>query len=183
VVRVGSSKPVPVDVRVITATHKNLVEEVKSGNFRKDLYYRLIGLPIQLPPLRERGSDILLLAGFFADSFCKDNKKPRISFSEGARRKLMAYSFMGNVRELKSTVELAIILSDGKTVNEENISFNSLEPSADFLQEEMTLEQYEKKIVEHFMHKFDQNAILVAKKLGIGKSTIYRMLKKYDMKF
>ena len=181
VVRIGSSTPVPVDVRVIIATHKDLADEVKKGNFRKDLYYRLIGLPVHLPALKERGSDILILASFFADSFCKENKRSRISFSEGSQKKLLKYSYPGNVRELKSVVELAIILSDGKTIREENINFNELEPAKDLLMEDLTLEQFEKKIIEHYMQKYDQNAILVAKKLDIGKSTIYRLLRKYDM--
>jgi len=181
VVRIGSSTPVPVDVRIITATHKSLADEVSRGNFRKDLYYRLIGLPIQLPSLRERGNDILVLAGYFADSFCKENKRPRISFSEGAQKKLLKYHYPGNVRELKSTIELAIIMSDGKIIREENISFHSLEAANDFMQEELTLEQYEGKIIELFMQKYDNNAILVAKKLGIGKSTIYRMLRKFNL--
>jgi len=181
VVRVGGTAPVPVDIRVITATHKNLADEASMGRFRKDLYYRLIGLPIHLPPLRERGNDILVLAGYFADIFCKENKKPRITLSEGARNKLMKYDYPGNVRELKSVVDLAIIMSDGKIILDTDIIFNSIEPARELLIEEMTLEQYDKKIVEHFMQKYDQNAILVAKKLGISKATIYRMLKKYQI--
>jgi len=180
VVRIGGTAPVPVDVRVITATHKNLADETNLGKFRQDLYYRLIGLPIHLPPLRERSTDILILADFFAESFCKENKKPRITFSETARKKLMDYSYPGNVRELKSVVELAIIMSDGKAIHENDVVFHSLEPARELLMEEMTLELYEKKIVEHFMQKYEQNAILVARKLGISKATIYRMLKKYQ---
>lgn len=181
VVRIGGTAPVPVDVRVITATHKNLADETNLGKFRKDLFYRLMGLPIYLPPLRERGNDILILASFFAEGFCKENKKPRVTFSEAAKKKLMNYPYPGNVRELKSVVDLAIIMSDGITVQEEDIGFHSLEPARELLMEELTLEQYEKKIVEHFMQKYDQNAILTAKKLGISKATIYRMLKKYQM--
>jgi DNA-binding NtrC family response regulator len=138
-------------------------------------------LPIHLPPLRERGNDILILIGFFADAFCRENKKPRVTFSEAARKKLTNYPYPGNVRELKSVVDLAIIMSDGKTVREEDIAFHSLERAQELLMEELTLEQYEKKIVEHFMQKYEQNAILVARKLGISKATIYRMLKKYHI--
>ena len=111
IVRIGSNKPVKTDCRIIVATNKNLKEEVKKGKFREDLYYRLLGLPIELPPLRDRGNDILILARHFIENFCRENNIPLKKLTPEAQKKLMNYSFPGNVRELKSLIELAVTLS------------------------------------------------------------------------
>lgn len=176
IVRVGSNTPVKIDVRIVVATHKNLLEEVKKGTFREDLYYRLLGLPIHLPPLRERGNDVILLAKHFLDEFCKMNKMPNKAFAVATKEKLMRYSFPGNVRELKSVVELAVVLSEGQEIMEEDISFHPTHLVNDLLSEELTLEEYNQKIIKHFIAKYDNNVVLAAQKLGVGKSTIYRML-------
>ncbi len=97
IVRVGGNTPVAIDVRILTATHRNLSDEVKRGNFREDLYYRVMGLPIQLPPLRERENDILLIAQHFVKEYCKDNKSPLISIDSSAKNKLLKYHWPGNV--------------------------------------------------------------------------------------
>lgn len=180
VTRVGGNKSIKLDVRVLVATHKDLANEVKEGRFREDLYYRLLGLPITLPPLRDRGNDILLLTRFFLDTFAKENRmKPKL-LSPQAKNKLLNYSFPGNVRELKAIVELAVVMSDSEVIEEEDIRLTPLNPLTDFLSTEMTLKEYSQKILHHFLDKYDQNVLLVAKKLQIGKSTIYRMLKEMD---
>ncbi len=181
VTRVGSNEVVKIDVRVIVATHKDLAEEVRKGNFREDLYYRLLGLPIKVPPLRERGNDILLLAKFFIDEFCKDNKIPKISLSPEAQKKLLKYPFPGNVRELKAIIELASVMANDGVIEEDNISFNSATTLSDLLMEEMTLKDYTSSIISHFLEKYNNNVVLVAQKLDIGKSTIYRMLKNEEL--
>ena len=116
VVRLGGTTKIKFDARLIIATHKVLAQEVKKGNFREDLYYRIMGLPIELPPLRERGNDILLLAKHFIDLFIKDNKMKAISLSKEAKDKLIRYPFPGNIRELKSVIDLACVMSDGKEI-------------------------------------------------------------------
>ncbi len=181
VTRVGSNEIVKIDVRVIVATHKDLAEEVRKGNFREDLYYRLLGLPIKVPPLRERGNDILLLAKFFIDEFCKDNKLPKISLAPEAQKKLLKYPFPGNVRELKAIIELASVMANDGVIEEDNISFNSATTLSDLLMEEMTLKDYTTSIISHFLEKYNNNVVLVAQKLDIGKSTIYRMLKNEEL--
>ncbi len=181
VTRVGSNEVVKIDARVIVATHKDLAEEVRKGNFREDLYYRLLGLPIKVPPLRERGNDILLLSKFFTDEFCRDNKLPKISISQEAQKKLLKYPFPGNVRELKAIIELASVMANDNVIEEDNISFNSATTLSDMLMEEMTLRDYTSKIIGHFLEKYDNNVVLVANKLDIGKSTIYRMLKNEEI--
>lgn len=177
VVRVGGSERVKLDVRIITATHKNLAEEVSKGNFREDLYYRLSGLPINLPPLRDRGNDILLLAKSFLDAFCKANKMPAMTIADDAREKLLRYNYPGNVRELKGIIELAAVMSNTAQVCAEDITLQAAQHMKLFAAQEKTLEQYNMEILDHYLKKYDNNVIKVAQKLDIGKSTIYRMLK------
>lgn len=176
VTRVGGNEVVKLDLRVIVATHKNLQELVKKGEFREDLYYRLLGLPINLPPLRDRGNDIPLLARYFVDEFCAKNKLKKLSISPKAVMKLQKYSFPGNVRELKAIIELAAVMTNTNTIEDSDISFSSNSIIKDFLYEETTLEEYNRRIISHFLQKYDNKVRLVAKKLDIGKTTIYRML-------
>lgn len=176
--RIGGTKPIKFDTRIIVATHKNLAEEVNNGNFREDLYYRLLGLPIELPPLRSRGNDILLLARHFLNEFAKSNKMGKADFTRKAKDKLLRYAYPGNVRELKATVELAMVMATGNNmIDAEDIQFNSLGKSFNFLTEELSLKDYTNKIIKHFLEKYDNDVLLVSEKLDIGKSTIYRMLK------
>ena len=180
IVRIGSNLPVKTDCRIIIATHKNLAEEVKNGHFREDLFYRLYGLNIDLPPLRERGNDILILAKHFMDIFCKENKFEDKTLSESAQRKLLAYHFPGNVRELKSTVELAVVMCNSDIIQAENINLSSYNTLPEAVSEETTLREYDMKIVKSYLKKYDDNMKLVAEKLDISLSTIYRMLKEEE---
>jgi two-component system, NtrC family, response regulator AtoC len=175
--RVGGNDLIKIDARIIVATNRNLAEEVQKGNFREDLYYRLLGLPIELPPLRYRGNDIIILAKYFTDEFCAENKMPKLSISESAQQKLMKYPFPGNVRELRAIMELSAVLTDTDQIDESHISFNSTDSAGSFLMEENTLEGYTRKIIRYYLQKHNNNVLLVAKKLDIGKSTIYRMIK------
>ena len=174
VTRIGGKDVVKFDIRVITATHKDLAEEVRKGMFREDLYYRLLGLPIQLPPLRERGNDILVLAKHFSDSFCHENKLKKLSFSEGVKEKLMGYSYPGNVRELKAVIEVAAVMAEEGNLLPGDITFPVLNNGGFYIEDEMTLDDYCARIVKTYLDKFEDIA-LVAEKLKIGKSTIYRM--------
>lgn len=181
ITRVGGNTVVPIDTRIIVATHKNLAEEVKLGTFREDLYYRLLGLPIQLPPLRERRSDILVLAKHFVDDFATENGLSKKTLSSGAQEKLLSYPFPGNVRELKAVVELASVLADEDQIQEQDISFNATHANRDFLSEERTLKAYTAEIIQYYLNKYDHNVLLVAQKLDIGKSTIYRMIQSNEL--
>lgn len=177
VVRVGGEKPIPFNARIIIATHRNLAEEVRKGNFREDLYYRLLGLNVSLPPLRDRGNDILLLGKSFLNAFAKQNGLGKMTISKEAKNKLLEYSYPGNVRELKAVMELSAVMAADGVVEPEDIQFNSVRKEAAFLNEELTLEEYKTRIISHFLEKYDNDVLLVADKLQIGKSTIYRMLK------
>jgi two-component system response regulator AtoC len=176
VTRVGGNENIKLDVRVIVATHKNLQELVRKGEFREDLYYRLLGLPVNLPPLRERGNDIALLARFFVDDFCQKNKMKKLSITPKAIEKIQKYPFPGNVRELKAIMELASVMTNTETIEDSDITFSTVSASQDFLYEETTLEEYNKKIINHFMQKYNNRVRQVAQKLDIGKTTIYRLM-------
>jgi len=177
ITRLGSSEVVPVDVRIIVATNKNLGEETAKGNFREDLYYRLLGLPIHLPPLCERGNDILILAKHFLDTFCVEPKFTRKTLTPEAKDKLMFYRFPGNVRELKAVIELAAVMADGSSITPTDITFTATKTPADLLDQDLSLAEYDVRIIRHYLNRFDHNVIEVAKRLNIGKSTIYRMIK------
>lgn len=177
VVRVGSNTAHKLDVRVIVASHKNLLEEVKKGNFREDLYYRLLGLPIEIPPLRNRENDIFLLARHFVDEFCAKNDMPKLTISAEAMDKFRKYPFPGNVRELKAIVELAAVMTNTEAIHAEDIKLSDSSVSLDFVREEATLDDYIKLIITHYLNKYDNKVRVVADKLNIGKTTVYRMLK------
>jgi len=179
-VRVGGHEVVKLKCRVIVATHRNLLEEVKKGNFRQDLYYRLLGLPIELPPLRERREDILILAKFFINQFVQENGMPKRQLSEKANNKLTCYNYPGNIRELKAIIELAAVLTDGELIEPEHINFPSTDPLSELLMENKSLKEYNLKIIKHFLEKHNNNVIKAASDLQIGKSTIYRMLKETE---
>jgi len=177
IIRIGSNKIVKTDSRIIVATNRNLIEEVKKGNFREDLYYRLFGLPIELPPLRERGNDIILLAKHFLDNFCKDNEMEPFTLSPAAHKKLLSYKYPGNIRELKSVIELAAVMTNETEIDEDIITFSTHDALPDVLSEELSLKEYNHRIINLYLKKYDNNVKLVAEKLDIGQSTIYRMLK------
>ncbi|MBD2769116.1 sigma-54-dependent Fis family transcriptional regulator [Hymenobacter sp. BT664] len=174
--RVGGNERIKLDVRLITATHKNLVEEVKNKTFREDLYYRIMGLPLVLPPLRERGQDVLHLAKYFVDEFCQKYSKAPMTLTPGALDKLRDYNYPGNVRELKTVVELAAVLSNGAEIGPGDILFASAGQDSHFLSTEKTLREYTRAIVRHYLDKYDDNVPQVAQTLDVGKSTIYKMI-------
>lgn len=178
VIRVGSNTPVKFDCRIIIATNKDLQEEIKKGNFRQDLYYRLYGLPIALPPLRDRENDVILLAKHFINVFCQENKMAVKTLTSEATSRLLAYPFPGNVRELKSVIELAVTLADHDEITSDHIVLGRGDDLLnDAFSREMSLRDYDLLIVRKFLEKYNNNIKLVAEKLDIGVATIYRMLK------
>lgn len=181
VVRVGGNEKIKLDVRIIVATHKNLSEEVQQGRFREDLYYRVMGLPIQLPPLRERGNDILILAKFFLDGFTKENNLPPVNLSAAAKDKIMRYNYPGNVRELKAVTELAAVLCSNNEINPDDITFSAPKEESLYTLTEKTLREYDCEIIRHYLKKYQKDVTLVAKKLDIGRSTIYKLLQEKEI--
>lgn len=187
VTRVGSTGTVSVDVRILTATHRNLLEEVRRGKFREDLYYRLLGIQVHLPPLRERGHDVLLIAQRILQIFCAENGMQNKTLSAEAQKRLLRHTYPGNVRELKAVVELAAVLSEGDVIGAEDIQLEELQPKAEALvnvleiEEEKTLDEHIADTVQRYLERYDYNVVRVAEKLKVGRSTIYRMIRRKEV--
>lgn len=179
--RIGGRNPIPVNVRIISATNKDLKEEVSKGNFRNDLYYRVNVIPIHLPPLRERKDDIPLLIDFFMNRISKRLNKRKVEIPKEYLEYLINYDWPGNIRELENIIELII--------NTESIPFSFekkvIKPGADFVDsndECLKLEYVERNHIIYVMEKFKGNVTLASKALGIGRNTLYRKLKKFNIK-
>ncbi|MCC6635242.1 MAG: sigma-54-dependent Fis family transcriptional regulator [Chitinophagaceae bacterium] len=179
--RVGSNEIIKFDVRIIVATHKNLLDEVKNGNFREDLYYRLLGLPINLPPLRERENDVLMIAKFYMEQFCKENKIPSKVLTTEAKKKLLNHSFPGNIRELKSVIELATVMAEDTEILPEHLNIVVQNVMENFAIKDATLKEFNVKLIQYYLDLYQCDVLKVAKKLDIGKSTIYRMIQNKEL--
>jgi len=181
VTRIGGNEKIKLDIRLIIATHKDLKEEVRNGTFREDLFYRVMGLNIELPPLRERGNDILILAKYFADDFAKQNKLGPITMTQGTKDKLMHYHFPGNVRELKAIIDLAAVMCDNNEIRPDDITFNIIKREDNFMTYPKTLRQYTCDIIKYTLKLHDNDVVAAANALDIGKSTIYKMLQQGEL--
>jgi two-component system response regulator AtoC len=180
--RIGSNKLIKLNFRIIIATHKNLLNEVKEGRFREDLYYRLLGLKIELPPLRKRGNDVLLLSNHFLNNYCKLNKIENKTLNESAKKGLLNYTFPGNVRELKAIIETGCIMSDTIEIDLSDLQLPQEKFLEKVLSKTMSLESYTIQIIDYHLKKNDFNVLQTAKDLDIGKTTIYRYIKEGKIK-
>lgn len=183
--RVGSLESVPVDVRLICATNRNLEEMIRNGEFREDLYYRINTMHLQLPPLRERKDEILPLAELFLNRYTEKYHRNVTGISREAEQALTAYRWNGNIRELQNIIEKAVILTDGTELQLSDFSFskqqyemcnNQLTASG-----EETLEEVEEKTIRAAMKRYNGNLTHVAKSLNISRPTLYTKLKKYNI--
>ena len=178
VTRLGSNKLIPLDFRLIVASNKNLFKEVQKGNLREDLFYRLLGLTIEIPPLRRRKSDILPISNHFIKKFSNENGMPLKEFSSEAKAFLIALTYPGNVRELKAIVEIGFVMSDGAQIEPKDLQVN-VNPNLNIdnlFEEAVSLENYTNQIIQYHLMKNRYNVVQTAKDLKIGKSTIYRLI-------
>ncbi len=185
--RVGGMNTMKVDVRILAATNRDIEAEVRAGNFREDLYYRLNVVSIFVPPLRERREDITVLAQHFCKEFCRANGKKEKIISEEALKALKSYDWPGNVREIKNAVERLVILGEGDTISADDVALalmSSTSPrtisSGSSLRE--MVEDYEKKIVMAELEANDWNISQTARKLGIDRSNFQKKVKSWDLK-
>ena len=178
--RIGGEKTLNVNVRIIAATNKELLQQVKEGNFREDLYYRLNVIPISLPPLNERRNDIPLLAHHFLHRFAAEQGKKIEQFSQEAMRLLLDYSWLGNVRELENTVEHATVLAKGSRVEASDLPA-ALHTAVKNESKPFTLVEHESKLLVEVLEDCGWNKKQAAKRLGISRSTLYDKLKKYQI--
>ncbi|MEM9649215.1 MAG: sigma-54 dependent transcriptional regulator [Bacteroidota bacterium] len=177
VVRVGSNRPIAVDIRLISATNCNLEQMVADGLFREDLLYRLNTINIEVPPLREREGDILVLAEFFLKKFAAKYDKPGLRINNLAQEKLMEYPWPGNVRELQHTMERAVILSEGNVLKPTDFLLHS-KPLQSMDHLPSTLDEMEQQMIARALEEHDGNYSAAAGQLGISRQTLYNKLKK-----
>jgi len=180
VARVGGNEFIPLNCRVVVATNRNLAQMVKEGKFREDLYYRLQGLPIHLPPLRDRGKDVIIMAETFIRDFCRENGMSEKWLADTAKDKLLQYHFPGNVRELKSVVELSVVMANGDEITVQDIMLPEPVRDKPLDGHDLTLREYSRHLIKKYLDKYDNDVKKVAAKLDIGKSTIYNMLKEEE---
>ena len=195
--RVGGTGNIPINVRVIAATNKDLEAAVKAGQFREDLFYRIAGFPVPIPPLKERREDIPLLGHHFLQEYAEAADKPISGFSTGALQLLMSYDWPGNVRELENTIERAVLLEMSAVLQASNPALNDLHstgvgytPDSDgdsmpaltsASTKILSLAEIEKQALVHALEVTDNNITKAAQALGINRVTIYRKLKKYNL--
>ncbi len=178
VVRVGSNKSVQVDIRLICATNCNLEQMVADGLFREDLLYRINTIHIEVPPLREREGDILLLAEFFLKRFGQKYDKPGLRINNPALEKMMEYSWPGNIRELQHTMERAVILSEGNVLKPADFPFHA-KPIQSLSAEMVTLDEMEHHMITKALALHDGNYTAAAEQLGVSRQTLYNKLKRF----
>ncbi len=178
--RVGSVETIPVDIRLICATNMDLNAMVEEGSFRMDLLYRINTIQVEIPPLREREDDLLLLAAYFLQLFSGRYNKPGLKMDESANIALRKWTWPGNVRELQHSIERAVILADGKIISGGSFQFNTstLSSSASF---EGSLEEVESRLFQYAIRKHNGNMTAVAAHLGISRQTLYNKIKKYGL--
>jgi len=183
VTRLGTNTPIPVDIRLLTATNVPFAELANEQRFRKDLIYRINTVEITVPPLRERGNDIILLAQHFLLVYERKYMKSQIHLSDSAKNKLTAYSYPGNVRELQYVIERAVIMSESEIVSAEDIVFSPIEQKqhVNFSLQTHNLEDLARNTIEQVIEKHSGNISRAAKELGLTRAALYRRLNKYDI--
>ncbi|MGF7073164.1 sigma-54-dependent transcriptional regulator [Mucilaginibacter sp. R-33] len=183
VTRLGTNKPVDVDIRLICATNVPLSELANENKFRKDLIYRINTVEINMPPLRRRNEDIVILARHFAKLYSSKYLKPSMDFDTAAINKLKSYNFPGNVRELQYTIERAVIMADDNTLRPDDLIFSILETSTESVidADNIPLSALEKNAILRVIEKHNGNITRAAKELGLTRTALYRRLSKYDI--
>ena len=181
IVRVGGSTQIPVDVRLVCATNRNLQQMVNDGEFREDLLYRINTIHLELPALRQRKADIVPLANRFLRQYGDIYNKTNLRFSDEAEKKLTSLPWYGNIRELQHAIEKAVILSDGGMISAEDIDGGNQTRREKPLEEVQTLDEMESRMIEKTIKECEGNLSVVAARLGISRQTLYNKIKRYGL--
>ena len=181
IVRVGGSKQIPINVRLVCATNRNLQQMVNDGEFREDLLYRINTIHLELPALRQRKSDIVPLAERFLRQYGDLYNKVNLRLSEEAEKKLTSLPWYGNIRELQHAIEKAVILSDGEMISAEDIDGGNQQRREKPLEEVQTLDEMESRMIEKTIRECEGNLSVVAARLGISRQTLYNKIKRYGL--
>jgi two-component system nitrogen regulation response regulator NtrX len=179
----GGKTSIRVDVRVISSTNKNLAREIKDGNFREDLFFRISVIPVEVPPLRDRKDDIPLLVEHFIRVFCEENNKAPKEMSEGAVKILMSYHWPGNVRELKNLVERLVIMTDEKAIKETHVTPLLAEAKVVTAEKPLSdlVEDFEKSLIVSELKRTGWNVSQAASRLGIDRANLHRKMRRYGI--
>ena len=181
IVRVGGSTQIPINVRLVCATNRNLQQMVNNGEFREDLLYRINTIHLELPALRQRKSDIVPLAERFLRQYGDLYNKVNLRLSEEAEKKLTSLPWYGNIRELQHAIEKAVILSDGGKISAEDIDGRNQTKREKPLEEVQTLDEMESRMIEKTIRECEGNLSVVAARLGISRQTLYNKIKRYGL--
>ena len=181
IVRVGGSTQIPINVRLVCATNRNLQQMVNDGEFREDLLYRINTIHLELPALRQRKSDIVPLAERFLRQYGDLYNKVNLRLSEEAEKKLTSLPWYGNIRELQHAIEKAVILSDGRMISAEDIDGGNQQRREKPLEEVQTLDEMESRMIEKTIRECEGNLSVVAARLGISRQTLYNKIKRYGL--
>lgn len=181
IVRVGGSTQIPVDVRLVCATNRNLQKMVNDGEFREDLLYRINTIHLELPALRQRKADIVPLANRFLRQYGDIYNKTNLRFSDEAEKKLTSQPWYGNIRELQHAIEKAVILSDGGMIAADDIDGGNQTRREKPLEEVQTLDEMESRMIEKTIKECEGNLSVVAARLGISRQTLYNKIKRYGL--
>jgi two-component system NtrC family response regulator len=180
--RIGGRKEIPVDVRIICATHQNLKKLIEEGRFREDLYYRLSEIVITIPPLRERIGDAALLAHHFKNKFCAQEKRSSLNFSQEAIAAIEAHPWPGNVREMENCIKRAVIMADGPLITAEDLGLQSTAALADPINLRQIRDKAECDALMKALARVDGNVVKAAELLGVSRPTIYDLMNRHGLK-
>ena len=185
VIRVGDNTPIPIDIRLICATNRDLAEMVREGHFREDLLYRVNTIHLEIPPLRERPEDILPLARIFLEKYAALYKRAVPTLSPDAEKQLREYPWMGNIRELEHAIEKALIIADGPMLDGRSLNLPAAQNAAPVTKaaapDATTLEEMEYQMIKAAIDKFSGNLSLAANQLGISRQTLYNKMKRFGL--
>jgi DNA-binding NtrC family response regulator len=180
--RVNGTNLLSFDSRLIVSTYKNLSNEVSKKQFKENLFYKIIGIPIHVPNLKSRENDVIILANHFINLICIENRVAKKILSDDAIKKIAAHDYKHNLAELKAVIQLAVAISQKEIILPEHIIFTNqtLDYKYD-INEDLSMEEYTLRILNHYLKKYNNNVGVVAQKLDVGKSTIYRLLKEHKL--
>lgn len=185
VIRVGDNTPIPIDIRLICATNRDLPEMVREGHFREDLLYRVNTIHLEIPPLRERPEDIIPLARIFLEKYAALYKRAVPTLSPDAEKQLREYPWMGNIRELEHAIEKALIIADGPMLDGRSLNLPAAQNAAPVTKaaapDATTLEEMEYQMIKAAIDKFSGNLSLAANQLGISRQTLYNKMKRFGL--
>ena len=179
--RIGGRKEIPVDVRVVCATHQNLKKLIEDGRFREDLYYRLSEIVITIPPLRQRVGDAALLAHHFKNKFCMQEKRPSLNFSQEALAAIESHSWPGNVREMENCIKRAVIMADGSVIGADDLGLYSTS-AAEPINLRQIRDKAECDALMKALARVDGNVVKAAELLGVSRPTIYDLMNRHGLK-